>query len=291
MVVSVEDVLSGFALRAPRPLVVWGTGRLGKVNGANGDAVAALVARGSPSERKARGVARALASADEEEDEDDGGGKEEEEEEEDKVEKGKVHGGGLDYWLPLASSAEKEVVAAAEDALLSESEDDEPGSAHPLASALQGTPILAGLVAGRHMRENMVLETARLEQEAHERGEGSSGSEDDSDSEDPKDLTRRQQLVASLRMVRSLQRTSGSAPVMPFAPFAAAVASTSVDYVTSLLCTVSWSPVALHVLALALEEHLTALLQDALLSAIHSQRLHVQPKDIQLSRRLRAERF
>ena len=47
---------------------------------------------------------------------------------------------------------------------------------------------------------------------------------------------------------------------------------------------------ALKALQIAAEEYLTSLSEEAVLAAIHSKRVAVQPKDFQLVRRIRGER-
>lgn len=58
------------------------------------------------------------------------------------------------------------------------------------------------------------------------------------------------------------------------------------DYRTDL----SWQPAALEALQEAAEMYLVHLFEDSNLCAIHAKRVTLQPKDIQLARRIRGER-
>ena len=55
-------------------------------------------------------------------------------------------------------------------------------------------------------------------------------------------------------------------------------------------CPVRWAKTALQALHHAAEDYLISLLEDANLLAIHAKRVTVQPRDIQLVRRIRGEK-
>ena len=55
------------------------------------------------------------------------------------------------------------------------------------------------------------------------------------------------------------------------------------------VCPLRWTKGALEALHEATEAYITALMEDANLLAIHAQRCTLQPRDIQLARRIRGE--
>jgi len=75
--------------------------------------------------------------------------------------------------------------------------------------------------------------------------------------------------------------------VFPFEPFYRLVQSIGEDFKSEL----RWEPRAVLLICCALEEYLVDLLQDAVLNALHAHRRDVQPKDLQLARRVRGERM
>ena len=56
------------------------------------------------------------------------------------------------------------------------------------------------------------------------------------------------------------------------------------------VCGARWTPAAVRVMDEMLETYLVSLLEDANLAAIHAGRTMVQPRDLQLCRRIRLER-
>ena len=88
----------------------------------------------------------------------------------------------------------------------------------------------------------------------------------------------------SLELVRNMQRsTERVIPCMPLARLCMEIAQ---DYKTNLY----FSPVAIKILDELLETYLVGLFEDSNLQAIHGKRIVVEPKDIQMARRIRGER-
>ena len=90
----------------------------------------------------------------------------------------------------------------------------------------------------------------------------------------------------SLRLIRAMQ--CSSSPVIPFKLFLKMVAKATLDLVGPDM---DWSPVALRVFNEVVEGYLVGLLQDTNLCAIEAKRVTIMPKDIQLARRIRSERY
>ena len=74
--------------------------------------------------------------------------------------------------------------------------------------------------------------------------------------------------------------------IFPHYAFAAFVAEIGQDFKTDL----RYTPEALGAIQAATESYLIGLFEDANLEAIHAKRCHIQPKDIQIARRIRGER-
>ena len=55
------------------------------------------------------------------------------------------------------------------------------------------------------------------------------------------------------------------------------------------ICPLRWQAKAISALHFAAEDYLTSLLEDANLLAIHARRITLQPRDIQLARRIRGD--
>jgi histone H3 len=88
----------------------------------------------------------------------------------------------------------------------------------------------------------------------------------------------------SLTLAREMQRsTERVIPCMPLARLCMEIAQ---DYKTNLY----FSPVAINMLDELLETYLVGLFEDSNLQAIHGKRIVVEPKDIQMARRIRGER-
>ena len=88
----------------------------------------------------------------------------------------------------------------------------------------------------------------------------------------------------SLALVRKMQRSAER--VIPFKPLARLCMEIGQDFKADLY----FSPVAINLLGELLETYLVGLLEDSNLNAIHGERIDVEPKDIQLARRIRGER-
>jgi histone H3/H4 len=74
--------------------------------------------------------------------------------------------------------------------------------------------------------------------------------------------------------------------IFPHYAFAALVAEIGQDFKTDL----RYTPEALGAIQAATESYLIGLFEDANLAAIHAKRCYIQPKDIQIARRIRGER-
>jgi histone H2A len=90
----------------------------------------------------------------------------------------------------------------------------------------------------------------------------------------------------SLDLVRKMQSKRSTERVIPFMPLARLCMEIGQDFKTDLY----FSPVAINLLDELLETYLVGLLEDSNLNAIHGKRIDVEPKDIQLARRIRGER-
>jgi histone H3/H4 len=85
----------------------------------------------------------------------------------------------------------------------------------------------------------------------------------------------------SLQLVRRMQLSTER--IIPFTVMARLIAEIGQDYKTDL----TWSPVAINLLDAMVESYLVGLYEDSNLNCIHACRTDVQPKDIQLARRIR----
>ena len=88
----------------------------------------------------------------------------------------------------------------------------------------------------------------------------------------------------SLALIRKMQRSTER--VIPFKPLARLCMEIGQDFKTDLY----FSPVAINLLGELLEAYLVGLFEDSNLQAIHGKRIVVEPKDIQMARRIRGER-
>jgi len=88
----------------------------------------------------------------------------------------------------------------------------------------------------------------------------------------------------SLDLVRKMQRSTER--VIPCMPLARLCMEIGQDFKTDLY----FSPVAINLLDELLETYLVGLFEDSNLQAIHGKRIVVEPKDIQMARRIRGER-
>ena len=89
-------------------------------------------------------------------------------------------------------------------------------------------------------------------------------------------------LSLALARIREEQREPPRF-VLPLPAIAGLVAAIGEEFCKD----VEWEPRVFEVVALKLEGHLVRLLEDANLSAIHAQRYHITPSDLQITRRLR----
>ena len=89
----------------------------------------------------------------------------------------------------------------------------------------------------------------------------------------------------SLDLVRKMQRGRNER-VIPCMPLARLCMEIGQDFKTDLY----FSPAAINLLGELLETYLVGLFEDSNLSAIHGKRMAVEPKDIQIARRIRGER-
>ena len=82
---------------------------------------------------------------------------------------------------------------------------------------------------------------------------------------------------------REFQRYHGNPPAAPVI--------SDVDYEsgTVVKCPMRWTKGALEALHEAAENYMVGLMEDANLLAIHARRVTLQPRDIQLARRIRGE--
>ena len=92
--------------------------------------------------------------------------------------------------------------------------------------------------------------------------------------------------TVALRKIKYYQRQGGHCFNIPKLPFSRLVREIAQDYKNDL----SFSLGSMMVFHLDLEKYLIDLLEDANLAAISSKRVRVQPKDIQLARKIRGER-
>lgn len=90
---------------------------------------------------------------------------------------------------------------------------------------------------------------------------------------------------ASLSLTRRMQRSTD--PVIPARVMARLVGSICLNHAGK---TVAMTPAALRAIDELVETNLVRLLDDAVLVALHAAHRVVQPRDIQLSRRLRGDR-
>ena len=88
----------------------------------------------------------------------------------------------------------------------------------------------------------------------------------------------------SLKLVHKMQRSTER--VIPCMLLARLCMEIGQDFRTDLY----YSPVAINLLGEILETYLVGLFEDSNLQAIHGKRMDVEPKDIQLARRIRGER-
>ena len=91
--------------------------------------------------------------------------------------------------------------------------------------------------------------------------------------------------TVALRNIRHMQKKSVEFLIQR-APFQRLVREIGQDFITDL----RYDPLFMDALQTLTEAHLVDLLKDANIAAIHAQRTTVQPKDIQLARRIRGER-
>ena len=91
--------------------------------------------------------------------------------------------------------------------------------------------------------------------------------------------------TVALRKIRFYQKQSSCLHI-GMLPFQRLVREIGQDYKTDL----RFSKEAVILLQYAAEHYLSSLLEDANLGAIHAKRQKIEPKDIQLARRIRAER-
>jgi len=91
----------------------------------------------------------------------------------------------------------------------------------------------------------------------------------------------------ALREIRKYQKSTDL--LIPRAPFFRLVKEVSNDF-TAAGHHYRFQVQAVDALRHASEDYIVKLLEDANLAAIHAKRVTVQPKDIQLSRRIRGER-
>ena len=88
----------------------------------------------------------------------------------------------------------------------------------------------------------------------------------------------------TLQLIRAMQ--TETKPVIPFLPFYRLTAEIGQDFKADLV----WAPELVCAFNAVVEHYLVGLLQDAHLNAIGRRMLAVEPKDIQLARRIRGER-
>jgi histone H3/H4 len=92
--------------------------------------------------------------------------------------------------------------------------------------------------------------------------------------------------TVAMREIKKLQKSGDL--LLRKAPFQRLVRS----FVTGPVAShVKWNSTALTALQDAAEAHIISLMADANLCALHAKRVTLMPKDIQLARRLRGERF
>ena len=91
--------------------------------------------------------------------------------------------------------------------------------------------------------------------------------------------------TVALREIRRYQKSTKV--LIPRSRFSLAVRAIALDYVGSQH---RWQSAAVLALQYAAEAYLTSLFEDANLCAIHANRVTINPKDIQLARRLRNEK-
>jgi histone H3 len=97
----------------------------------------------------------------------------------------------------------------------------------------------------------------------------------------------RQQAQPVANLVKRIREEQGRTDlIFPHYAFAALVAEIGQDFKTDL----RYTPEALGAIQAATESYLIGLFEDANLEAIHAKRCHIQPKDIQIARRIRGER-
>lgn len=89
----------------------------------------------------------------------------------------------------------------------------------------------------------------------------------------------------SLELVRKMQRSTER--VIPYMPLARLCMEIAQDFKADLY----FSPVAINLLDELLETYLVGLFEDCNLMAIHGKRIEVWPKDVQMARRIRGERY
>ncbi|XP_074580462.1 histone H3-like centromeric protein CENH3 [Curcuma longa] len=91
--------------------------------------------------------------------------------------------------------------------------------------------------------------------------------------------------VVALREIRKLQKSTKL--LIPFAPFARLVREITGFYTREVT---RWTPDAMLALQEAAECHLQAMFEDAYLCSLHSKRVTLMQKDIQLARRIGGRR-
>ena len=90
--------------------------------------------------------------------------------------------------------------------------------------------------------------------------------------------------TVALREVRKMQKYSG--PLIPFLPFSRLVREIAQDFVTDL----RFEKKAILLLRLITEDYLVGLFEDCAVAVVHGGRQTLEPKDIQVVRRIRGER-
>ena len=92
--------------------------------------------------------------------------------------------------------------------------------------------------------------------------------------------------TVALRQIRYYQKQPGHCFNIPKLPFQRLVREIAQDFETDL----RFSPDAIMMIQIDAESYIVNLFSDANLQAIHAKRVRVQPKDIQIARRIRGER-
>ena len=167
------------------------------------------------------------------------------------------------------------------------------------AEAVEARKEAAAFLHGDGEDGGLIAETAVAVRKEQDEKEAARRERDEGEAEAEDNLTPRERLLRedppaetdpgkcqayTLQLIRAMQ--TETKPVIPFLPFYRLTAEIGQDFKTDLV----WAPELVCAFNAVVEHYLVGLLRDAHLNAIGRRMLAVEPKDIQLARRIRGER-